>query len=519
LRDEGVSAFKGKNRENPDVHGMAAFLAAVKTGRVPIGSFLIVENLDRLTRESIVPAVNLFTGILIAGVKIVQLQPVEQVFTAGADMTGVMLALVELSRGNSESRMKSERVGEAWAKKRKQAAAKVVLTRSVPAWIDYTNGGKLAINPEKSKVVRRLFRLAIEGFGLPAIAAMMNKEKVPPLCGRRYKGRRVVWSAGGIHKVLTSRAVIGEYQPHTGTSSRRQPDGEPVPDYYPPVVDAGTFAKAQAALHARATVGRGRRGKHLNLFAGLLKDARTGGSLSARHVPNREPSLFPTGAVHGRGGRWSTFPLRAFEQAILSQLIEVRVEDIQPDRPPARTLETLSARLAEIESLVKKWRGKMDRPELVDVVADKLADLERERRDVAATLTEAQRDAGSPLTEAVRQLRVVGKSLDEDASEENRLRCRSAIRRAVESVWCLFSPGRGQRLAAVQVRFLGGAHRDYLIVHRAAGKSQWGEWPARTEVRSFAMPGAEHDLLDLRNPSDVADLDRLLPSLVGGCRS
>src|SRR5262245_34426055 len=54
LRDVGVSAFKGKNRENPDLHALAAFVTAVKTGRVPSGSFLVVENLDRLSREKIV---------------------------------------------------------------------------------------------------------------------------------------------------------------------------------------------------------------------------------------------------------------------------------------------------------------------------------------------------------------------------------------------------------------------------------------------------------------------------------
>src|SRR5262245_34106923 len=90
LRDEGVSAFRGNHRPNPDVHGLAAVLAAVKAGRVHEGSYLIVANLDRLTREAIVPAVNLFTGILLAGVQIVQLKPVEQVFHQDADMTSVM---------------------------------------------------------------------------------------------------------------------------------------------------------------------------------------------------------------------------------------------------------------------------------------------------------------------------------------------------------------------------------------------------------------------------------------------
>ncbi len=66
-----------------------------------------------------------------AGIEVVQLHPVEQVFTASGDVTHIMLAVIELSRGNSESKMKSERVGAAWAKKQKDAGARVV-TRSIP---------------------------------------------------------------------------------------------------------------------------------------------------------------------------------------------------------------------------------------------------------------------------------------------------------------------------------------------------------------------------------------------------
>ena len=47
LRDEGVSAYRGKHRENPDTHALAGFLQAVRLGRVPSGSYLIVESLER----------------------------------------------------------------------------------------------------------------------------------------------------------------------------------------------------------------------------------------------------------------------------------------------------------------------------------------------------------------------------------------------------------------------------------------------------------------------------------------
>src|SRR5262245_54180958 len=64
LRDLGRSAFTGKHRENPDTHALACFLKMVKDGRVPKGSFLVVENLDRLTREKIRVAVRLCLDLI-----------------------------------------------------------------------------------------------------------------------------------------------------------------------------------------------------------------------------------------------------------------------------------------------------------------------------------------------------------------------------------------------------------------------------------------------------------------------
>src|SRR4051812_32559267 len=53
--DLGTSAFTGKHRDNPDRHALAAFLEMVekdKTGSLR-GSYLIIESLDRLTREHV----------------------------------------------------------------------------------------------------------------------------------------------------------------------------------------------------------------------------------------------------------------------------------------------------------------------------------------------------------------------------------------------------------------------------------------------------------------------------------
>src|ERR1700680_1325770 len=48
LNDLGVSAFRGKNARTG---ALAAFLQAVDAGLVPDGSLLLVESLDRVTRQ------------------------------------------------------------------------------------------------------------------------------------------------------------------------------------------------------------------------------------------------------------------------------------------------------------------------------------------------------------------------------------------------------------------------------------------------------------------------------------
>jgi DNA invertase Pin-like site-specific DNA recombinase len=48
FRDEGISAFDGLNVERG---ALGAFLKAVQTGEVPNGSWLLVESLDRISRQ------------------------------------------------------------------------------------------------------------------------------------------------------------------------------------------------------------------------------------------------------------------------------------------------------------------------------------------------------------------------------------------------------------------------------------------------------------------------------------
>src|SRR5262245_62357064 len=165
LHDLGKSAYTGAHRQNPDRHALAGFLELVNRGRIPRGSFLIVESLDRLSREDIIPALSLLLDLIRAGVSVVQLIPVEAVYDATSNPMNLMMAMMELSRGHSESKVKSERNRAKWREKRKAVAAgsRAPLTARVPAWLRVV-GGRLVADPAKAEAVRLIYRLAAAGY-------------------------------------------------------------------------------------------------------------------------------------------------------------------------------------------------------------------------------------------------------------------------------------------------------------------------------------------------------------------
>jgi hypothetical protein len=141
------------------------------------GSFLIIENLDRLSREHIQPALLLALNLLQAGIRVVQLSPAEMVFDDQSDTMPVMMMMVELSRGHGESAIKSVRCGMAWVQKRSLAREDgEVMTRQLPAWVE-ERGDKLHLIPTRATVVKRIFRWPRDdpGVAIYAFAAFDGK--------------------------------------------------------------------------------------------------------------------------------------------------------------------------------------------------------------------------------------------------------------------------------------------------------------------------------------------------------
>jgi DNA invertase Pin-like site-specific DNA recombinase len=506
---------------NATVGNLRTFLDAIKGGKVAPGSALIVESIDRISRQGIDEGYDLVKSILKAGVKIVTLSP-EREFDRDATKSlskGALEIQLILERAAEESERKSDRIGSAWAKKQQEAGAKAV-TRRVPGWIVAVGGeGKriketapgevrYKLHPEKSAVVRRMFREAVGGDGATTIAKKLNGEGVPTIGRSMMRGKPVMWANVTVYHILTSRACIGEYTPYAADG--KKPAGEPVPNYYPPVVDEATFYKAQAAIKTRATCGRGRRGKHVNLFAGLLVDARDGGPMTYCHRKRSSAVVMPAGAKQGMGATWTSIPANALENAILTMLAELTAKDVaDTDTDAAKKLKAAEGRVAKVETLREAWRAKMDDVRIVNTVAAKLVELEGEYREAVEERNTARRELAAPAADAIDEVNTLADLLAKDNSAETRLKVRAALRQCIESVTLLnVSVAQKTRHAAARVQFKGGNHRDYFIVTRSevgGACAQEGTWAAE----SFATAGLPTDA-DLRDPKQAKKLEALL---------
>jgi DNA invertase Pin-like site-specific DNA recombinase len=482
LADEGVSAFKGDNRR----HALGQFADLARRGRVPAGSFLLIENMDRLSREKPVRAVNLLTEILLAGVRVVQLQPAELELTEDSNLFDLFKGQMEQGRGHSESQMKSERVGAAWRQRKADARESGAPVSSMcPSWLEVADG-RYRLKADAARTVRAIFKWSAAGLGAMKIVHELNAAGIPPI-GRRQ------WNRTTVQNILANRAAIGEYQPHASRDGKRAPEGEPIPNYYPAVVDDALFYAAQAARTGRTGKSGRPAGGESNPFSGLLVDALTGEKLYVASSRGWR-YLIPRTAME-RGADWRSFPLAPLVDGLLKRLEEVKASEVFSD-PNGGKVAALAGRLEDVERRLAVATAKWEADPESSHWQAQVDKADKEKRAVVADLADARREAANPAT--ARWAEAVALMHENDPA-----RLRQALLSTVEGMYCVFVARGKTRLAVVQVCFVGGGRRDYLIVHRNATGGAAGERRPETTAVESARLTAD---LDLRLPDHARRL-------------
>jgi DNA invertase Pin-like site-specific DNA recombinase len=128
LSDQGLSAFRGRNKRTG---ALKLFLDAVGCNKIKKGSILIIESLDRLSREQVEEAFDLFLSIIRSGIVLVTLVPEMEYTKGNLGLSQMVLALAEFTRAHGESLIKSVRSRQHW-KNQREAGVKGRLTYVLP---------------------------------------------------------------------------------------------------------------------------------------------------------------------------------------------------------------------------------------------------------------------------------------------------------------------------------------------------------------------------------------------------
>lgn len=330
FRDLGVSAFRGKNAETGK---LAEFMEAARLGVVERGSALLVENLDRISRLPALDAVNLLNDICKAGVTVVTLNN-GAVYTEESlrtDLGSLLNAIMCASQGNLPNVDKADRLRKAWIGK-KAKAKKEIITAMAPCWLK-PNADRTGWIEDKVKVkiVKRIFDLTQKGVGVNKIAMTLNADGVPAIGRPRRRradapgaGAPGKWQVTFIQKLLANPAVIGEFHDHRREYNHdsgkyaRTSTGEVIKGYFPRIIDTAIFRKIGVQLSSRRNKTKPRNGKVTNLFAGLCRCPRCGGTMtSVNKGGGRSVSLVCAVAKIGAGCKYHAARLHDVETAFL----------------------------------------------------------------------------------------------------------------------------------------------------------------------------------------------------------
>ncbi|MER9371497.1 recombinase family protein [Mesorhizobium sp. M0491] len=402
MTDAGLSAYKGKNVSEG---ALGAFLKAVQEGRFPAGTILLVENLDRLSRQHPMVAMNLLHQIVEAGIVVVTLGDRSVEYRKPLTMGDMFNAIIDLSNAHVESEKKQFRSTRNWEKIHADLEQGKPMG-NCPAWLRVSKDRqRYEVEIGRATVVERMFDMCISGLGLPAIAKALNDAGVKPWAMEKRKTRRAdYWTIASVSYFLASRAVFGEFY-----SPKLQ---RVYPNHFPVIVEREIFDRAQAAKATRLKAGRGRKGAtYTNLFGQRAYCQDCEEPMTIRNPKKgRATQFYCKGTLHGQCNHrpWN---YNVFEESFLTLVNELDMQAIIHGGSASRyteiigQMQALEGQKIDLESKVNKLAEMMlddtmpvdllkpkmqHHKKLLDETKERVAKLDDERNAIQLERSAAQ---------------------------------------------------------------------------------------------------------------------------------
>lgn len=240
MQDEGLSAYHQRHITRG---ALGVFLAAVDAGRIPAGSVLVVEGLDRLSRAEPLLAQAQLGQIVNAGITVVTASDGREYNRERlkAQPMDLVYSLLVMIRAHEESDTKSKRVRASIHRQCQGWLAGtwrgVIRNGKDPHWVRLSAAG-FEIAPERAEAVRLAITMFQEGHGAVRIMRALDERGLQLTNGGN--------PAQQLYRILRNRALVGEKVLEVDGQEYR------LPGYYPALLADDEFASLQHATGMRA---------------------------------------------------------------------------------------------------------------------------------------------------------------------------------------------------------------------------------------------------------------------------
>lgn len=497
LQDLGISAFTG---ENSSSGALSRFLSAVRSGKIEQGSYLLVESLDRISRQQPRLALTQFLELINSGIVLVTISDQRKYTKETASLEDLLVSLVIMSRAHEESVTKSLRISAAWANKRRKSQD-TKLTARCPAWLRLSaDRTTFEVDAQREQIIKRIFSDALAGMGSYSIARRLNADGVQAFVGRHG------WHTSSVSKIICNRSVIGEFQPHRLVQGKRVTDGNPIQNYYPRLIDDSTFNAVQAHRIQKRTSGGGRRGTRIsNLFSKLATCQYCGGPMRFENKgagPKGGSYLACDSSARRKGCSTTRWKYDDFEASFLAFVEEVDLGSILTSESDAENRAKLEQEAKSLEGQILQATIERDNifklleHEGIDVSSvgqrlvlceSKLAKLKNASRDIQQTIIQSVAQAGSYYESKDILSNMISELANKGAEDVYRIRAQISTRlRNVVSHLAVAAEGRaplkGRIVSEVDI-----IAKDEDAIFREKLKKVIGQGSGANDGRYFAV--------------------------------
>lgn len=389
LKDDGKSAFYSENFSENGALGK--FCNEVKLGNIPKGTVLIIEDFSRFSRAKVRLAQQRFLELINNGIRIYIAKDDTEYNEDSYDMVNMFVSLAKMTAAREESERKSHHLSEFWDGARKKADNNtdsneypVLLPSNAPDWLKKVKGkdGQKYFEaiPERIEVIKRIFELADiggeDGLGLGStvIVRILESEGVKPFKGERGNTAKT-FNDSYVLRLLKDKRLLGYLQPfinpvdETTGKRKRTAIGEPIPNYFPPIIDQKLFDRVGFKIQQRKIYQGGKVSrKFTNLFTKIGKCSYCGSSMTlftkrgSKAEGGRSAYLqCSEGTKLRKCGNRAVRYFDTFEKTIIKTLIELDLSSLFQKNSSVDSQKLIEMRneIYEIESEQKKIDVKM----------------------------------------------------------------------------------------------------------------------------------------------------------------